>query len=130
MPITILPPAPPPSNSFDSRFKDGESSDEESDLEGDIDMEGANRGSKRLRISRKHIVTPGELVTDDAQWMRYNFLRTLSANNFLTIYIQRTWNLPSPRLHRNPQLRLRHYPKNEQTPLRHPNSRSIYTRDR
>jgi exosome complex component RRP4 len=36
------------------------------DLEGDSDM----RPSKRARRS-KDIVTPGETVTDDPQWMRY-----------------------------------------------------------
>jgi len=72
MPITILPPAPPPSNAYDNKYKKDEDSDSDLDLDGDIDMEGVNRGSKRLRISRKHIVTPGELVTDDVQWMRYN----------------------------------------------------------
>lgn len=36
------------------------------DLEGDADM----RPSKRARRS-KDIVTPGETVTDDPQWMRY-----------------------------------------------------------
>ncbi|QDS67959.1 hypothetical protein FKW77_008997 [Venturia effusa] len=70
MPITILPPAPPPSNAYDNRSKGDEDSDSDLDLEGDVDMEGANRGAKRLRVSKKHVVTPGELVTDDAQWMR------------------------------------------------------------
>lgn len=72
MPITILAPAPPPSNAFDNRSNNDEDSDSDLDLEGDVDMEGANIGAKRLRVSKKHIVTPGELVTDDAQWMRYN----------------------------------------------------------
>jgi exosome complex component RRP4 len=68
MPISILPPAPAPSIAYDTISSSDE--DEEFDLEGDVDMEGAARGTKRPRISQRHIVTPGELVTDDTQWMR------------------------------------------------------------
>jgi exosome complex component RRP4 len=67
MPISILPPAPAPSLAYDVASSDD---DEDFDLEGDVDMEGATRGLKRPRISQRHIVTPGELVTDDTQWMR------------------------------------------------------------
>lgn len=67
MPISILPPAPAPPINYGAQSSD---EDEEFDFEGDVDMEGAERGSKRQR-TQKHIVTPGELVTDDSQWMRY-----------------------------------------------------------
>jgi exosome complex component RRP4 len=64
MAITILAPAPavPYQNVNDS----GDDDDGGVDLEGDSDM----RPSKRARRS-KDIVTPGETVTDDPQWMRY-----------------------------------------------------------
>ncbi|KAI9753493.1 MAG: hypothetical protein M4579_005125 [Chaenotheca gracillima] len=64
MAITILPPAPPPS------YDHQDSSDEENDVdpEGDVDMAGTAK--KGTAISGKGIVTPGELVTDDPQWMR------------------------------------------------------------
>jgi exosome complex component RRP4 len=53
-------------------FHDEDSSDNDSeggaDLEGDIDM----RPSKRARHGgTSSIVTPGEVITDDSQWMRY-----------------------------------------------------------
>ncbi|KAF2435813.1 hypothetical protein EJ08DRAFT_667746 [Tothia fuscella] len=67
MPISILPPAPAPSISYGA---DPSDSDDDFDLDGDIDMEGTSRGLKRPRTSQRHIVTPGELVTDDTQWMR------------------------------------------------------------
>jgi exosome complex component RRP4 len=67
MPITILPPTPalPAASALSDDY------DEEFDLDsdGDHDM-GDTRPAKRSRTS-KHVVTPGELVTDDTQWMRY-----------------------------------------------------------
>jgi exosome complex component RRP4 len=60
MAITILAPAPVAVD-----YHEGSSSDEDGgvDIEGDIDM----RLAKRARTS---IVTPGETVTSDPQWMR------------------------------------------------------------
>lgn len=68
MPITILRPA-----AAAPVYSRPESDDEADDFdsEGDVDMEGATRASKRARVSHKSIVTPGETVTDDPQWMRY-----------------------------------------------------------
>ncbi|KAI9833638.1 MAG: hypothetical protein M1819_003591 [Sarea resinae] len=65
MAITILPPAP----SAPAYHDDASSDDEHLDSEGDIDMEPSTRPSKRARISHA-MVTPGEVVTDDPQWMR------------------------------------------------------------
>lgn len=67
MAITISRPEPPPTYNYDS-------SDEEVhvDLEGDIEMTGVRDG-KRSKTS-KTIVTPGEIITDDPQWMRYELL--------------------------------------------------------
>ncbi|KAH8821063.1 hypothetical protein F5884DRAFT_893881 [Xylogone sp. PMI_703] len=65
MAITILAPSPTVSDTQD----DSESSDSDGgvDLEGDIDM----RPTKRARHDPiDDIVTPGEIVTDDPQWMR------------------------------------------------------------
>jgi hypothetical protein len=67
MAITILAPAQPPA------LNEGDGSADESDnggvgLEGDGDMPPA----KRARPSGHDIVTPGETVTDDPQWMRYS----------------------------------------------------------
>ncbi|KAI9849090.1 MAG: exosome non-catalytic core subunit rrp4 [Sclerophora amabilis] len=66
MAITILPPAPPPSN----YQLDSSDEDDHVDLEGDVEMAGTSRAAKRARTSGKGVVTPGELVTDDPQWMR------------------------------------------------------------
>ncbi|KAF2400209.1 hypothetical protein EJ06DRAFT_582092 [Trichodelitschia bisporula] len=67
MAITILP--PPPAQLVNYDVSDSEDEDMP-DAQGDIDMEGAVRGSKRPRTSGHHIVTPGELIADDTQWMR------------------------------------------------------------
>lgn len=65
MAITILPPAPAAPAYYQ------ESSDNESlDSEGDVDMVDSERPTKPAGISGKGIVTPGETVTDDPQWMR------------------------------------------------------------
>jgi exosome complex component RRP4 len=66
MAITILAPAP----AVVGNYAESDSSDEDGgvDLEGDIDM----RPKKRARHhGSSSIVTPGETVTDDPQWMRY-----------------------------------------------------------
>ncbi|EDN06927.1 exosome complex exonuclease RRP4 [Histoplasma capsulatum] len=64
MAISILPPSMA-EETFSS------SDDESRDSEGDIDMSGSHsRPAKRLRLSKGGIVTPGEVVTDDPQWMR------------------------------------------------------------
>ncbi|KAF2091563.1 exosome complex exonuclease RRP4 [Saccharata proteae CBS 121410] len=67
MPISILPPAPAaPVRAHTASYDD----DRDFDSEGDVDMEASNRASKRPRTSQQSIVTPGETVTDDPQWMR------------------------------------------------------------
>lgn len=66
MQISILPPAPPVQPQLDYA-----SSDSDEDSSGDVDMDSSSpRPTKRARLSSKHIVTPGELVTSDPQWMR------------------------------------------------------------
>ncbi|KAI0389844.1 hypothetical protein F5Y17DRAFT_462346 [Xylariaceae sp. FL0594] len=71
MPITILQPAPaaaylPNDNNYGS--------DTDSDSDGGVDIEGdvsMDRPSKRYRPSDyDSIVTPGEVITEDPQWMR------------------------------------------------------------
>ena len=64
MPITILQPQPPP-----PLPRHDASSDEDDilDEDGDVEME---RGAQKARISSRKIVTPGEVVTEDSQWMR------------------------------------------------------------
>jgi exosome complex component RRP4 len=68
MAITILAPAPPPPIRHEAYSEDD---DDEMDLdsEEDVDMDG-KAASKKPRMSAKHVITPGELVTDDTQWMR------------------------------------------------------------
>lgn len=67
MAITILPPAPAAPEYYDES-----SSDEgQHDREGDVDMVGEGRRSKRAKTLGDDMVTPGEVVTDDPQWMRY-----------------------------------------------------------
>jgi exosome complex component RRP4 len=68
MAITIL--APVPANAVYYADSDNSSSDDDDggvDLDGDIDM----RPKERVRHhGSSSIVTPGETVTDDPQWMR------------------------------------------------------------
>lgn len=66
MPITILQPTPAPIR--DPRDGAGSDSDSEggADVDGDIAM---GRPAKRARTSES-IVTPGEVITEDPQWMR------------------------------------------------------------
>lgn len=67
MPITILQPAlavPPP--------YDPEAAGSDSDSEGGVDLDGdvsMGRPAKRARRDEA-IVTPGEVITEDPQWMR------------------------------------------------------------
>jgi len=73
MAITIIQPRPTPQY---IKRDDGASSDSDSDdsgdggvdLEGDVSMSMA-RPSKRVKYS-DDIVTPGEVITDDTQFMR------------------------------------------------------------
>ena len=69
MPISILPPKPPPLSSYhDSLHSNGPLFDEDSDTDMlDSDMP---RPSKRPRTGAMPVVTPGESITDDPQWMR------------------------------------------------------------
>lgn len=71
MAITIIAPTPAaiPHHTED---ESDHSDDGGVDLEGDLDM----RPSKRTKHT--DIVTPGEIITDDPQWMRYSY--------FLSIY--------------------------------------------
>lgn len=70
MPITIITPKPVPRHFG----RDTVSSDSDSDGGGGgVDIEGdvAMRPAKRARRSGgDEIVTPGEVITDDPQWMR------------------------------------------------------------
>lgn len=68
MAITILAPAPAIHYNYESFSEDSSDEDGGVDLQGDATM----RPAKRARHS-KEIVTPGETVTEDPQWMRYSF---------------------------------------------------------
>lgn len=63
MAITILPPTVE-----DDTYS---SSDESFDSDNDVEMGDTSRPAKRPKLSNVSILTPGEVVTDDPQWMRY-----------------------------------------------------------
>lgn len=67
MAITILPPAVEDNEPYSS--SEHESRDASSDDE-DVDMGDTLRPAKRARLSKGGVLTPGEVVTDDPQWMR------------------------------------------------------------
>ncbi len=74
MAITILAPAPAVPYRIPNASNDEDPENGGVDLEGDSDM----RPAKRARYgSAKDLVTPGETVTDDPQWMRYTALSNL-----------------------------------------------------
>lgn len=81
MAITIIQPKPIPRYSGHRHEAGASDSDSDSDSEaGGVDIEGdismskggssSNRPAKRARYGRSDIVTPGEVITDDPQWMR------------------------------------------------------------
>lgn len=65
MAITILPPAPAEPQ-VQPQYEESDSEDEV------MESSDIARPSKRLRLLEKgsEVVTPGEIVTDDPQWMR------------------------------------------------------------
>lgn len=72
MGITILPPVVEDLGPYQSDSEDSMSMDSDQDVE----MTGVSRPHKRPRLQSKSnigtgIVTPGEVVTDDPQWMRW-----------------------------------------------------------
>ncbi|OQE37301.1 hypothetical protein PENCOP_c010G01728 [Penicillium coprophilum] len=88
MAITILPPVVE-----DSRLYEVDSDDSRSvDSEDDVEMTGTSRPHKRPRLQGSSnygtgIVTPGEVVTDDPQWMRGHgtYMNPLSTSIIATV---------------------------------------------
>ena len=72
MPFSITAPAA----QLPIAYNDASDSDS-ADSEGDIDMAPP---TKRPKLSTKSIVTPGETVTDDPQWMRCSLPQVLKSN--------------------------------------------------
>lgn len=68
MAITILAPEPVAEPYESDRDSAEDSDDGGANLEGDIDMQP----KKRRRNDYDDVVTPGQSVTDDPQWMRYS----------------------------------------------------------
>lgn len=97
MAITIL--APAPAVPYQLQF----GSDDEDPEDGGVDLKGdfGMRPVKRARhSSAKDLVTPGETVTDDPQWMRYEMLynfggRMGKSANFASEATAHTLHLPA-----------------------------------
>lgn len=67
MAITILQPALAKETVYNKYGSDSETdSDGDIDLEGDISMSRPTKRARRDEI----IITPGEVITEDPQWMR------------------------------------------------------------
>lgn len=124
MAITIL----PPTVEDDAYY----SSEEETfDSDEDVDMGDAPPPAKRPKLSSISILTPGELVTDDPQWMRYVNLN-LSTENPAKTVLQRPRHIHSQPsyVHKYHRHRRRHSRQNQQTPFRLPPARALHARNR
>lgn len=64
MAISILAPAPAVLDEHELP------SEQKSYADDDVDMNGQERPSKRVKTLGADMVTPGEIVTDDPQWMK------------------------------------------------------------
>ena len=125
MAITILAPAPA---SIPFHLDDDSSEDSDHggvNLEGDAGMPRV----KRARHPSKDIVTPGETVTDDPQWMRYSAPLLFLFDPLLTRlqrprYIHRTFE------HRNQSHRRGHRSEDEQASFGPAPASSVHPRNR
>ena len=124
MAVSILPPAPAPDD-----YGSG-SEDEEVDSEGDVEMqEGAPPPSKKARLAGRKMVTPGENITDDPQWMRcsyppiYCIIRPL-------IESQRARHIHYTTKQQYRCDSRRHHPTDQQASLGPTHTRTLYARDR
>lgn len=80
MAITILPPARE-AGDWAREEEEFNESDIEGDSDGDVDMGvGGQRIAKARLTKMKGVVTPGEIVTNDPQWMRW----VITKNGFKT----------------------------------------------
>ncbi|KAF1981327.1 hypothetical protein K402DRAFT_398606 [Aulographum hederae CBS 113979] len=74
MPISILPPAPAPAPAPLARSNPANKNEHPSSLylsDDDDDMDiDSDRPPKKRRTTATHLVTPGETITSDPQWMR------------------------------------------------------------
>ncbi|OQE29446.1 hypothetical protein PENSTE_c002G08881 [Penicillium steckii] len=85
MAITILPP-----QVEDIRPHHSDSDDSMSDADSDVEMGGVSRPSKRAKLENNistGIVTPGEVVTSETQWMRGHgtYMNPLSTSIIATV---------------------------------------------
>lgn len=67
MPLIINAPPPAAATGLSTGHRDH--GERPKDLEGDVDML-VDSTSKHPDLASKNIITPGEIVTDDPQWMR------------------------------------------------------------
>lgn len=71
MGLAVLPPDPEEGATEQTHFQDGSYGEDESDTSMQADD---SRPSKRRRLSSsssRQIALPGEIITDDTQWMRW-----------------------------------------------------------
>jgi exosome complex component RRP4 len=125
MPITISAPAPPPPINYDAYSND----EDEMELDSDEETDVGEQAYKKPRVSAKHVITPGELVTDDTQWMRWGFTATRSVRKCMLISVQRTWHILSTRFDRNSLLNLWHDTQDKQIAIMYSSSCPLFTRN-
>lgn len=102
-------------------------SDASIDSDGDVDV---IRPAKRSKTAHKAIITPGEVVTEDVQWMRCRNITVATLEAPLTKFmLQRSWHDSHTRFLRYPRNRSRHPASHQQAAIHSTSTCPIHTRD-
>ena len=138
MAITITTPTPLPAHIPTDTVSDSDS-DGGVDLDGDISMQSPPSKRHRLSADRHghEIVTPGQEITSDPQWMRFVYpsihppaSSTLTNHHHTITSPQRPRHALLSNRPLNRCLRRRHAHTHQQAPLRTAAARTLHARDR
>ena len=139
MAITILAPV---ADDVDATYPESDFDDMSVDSDGGVELTPAksSRPTKRPRLIEgvdigTGIITPGEVVTNDPQWMRFVFLLSVDyscmcVQTNVALIVQRTWNLYEPFIHVYYCHSCRNSPKDQQATFCSAASGSLHARNR